>query len=440
MKSFTVTKKFAALTAAGVAVPLVLFFTDFALIAFIVYNAVLLAACVIDYLTLPRAGAFVIRRVNDRPLYYKAKNEIVFIVKNNSRKKIFIELCDDAPVTHFNSAKGNMARLLSPGEEAELSYETLPHKRGMYIFRCVYVRYRKAAGLSGAQYEAGPPAEIKVYPNLSDLGAHRLLMIKNRLLKSGERSMPLSGAGTEFESLREYVSGDDYRRINWPATARERHPVMNQYETERNQPVFIMVDAGRAMSYSLRGYKKLDYAINAALILADVVNASGDNSGLIVFSDEIHNVVMPGRGEAHKNALAEALYRTEGSKKTSDYEGAFRELITRQKRRGLAFIFTDFETDFEATDLAASLPYLNKRHTPVVVLMENESVNKLTAINARTMREAYVKGLAAESLSERARLIRQINRSGALCVETGAERFATEAVNRYLKLHSSRRL
>jgi uncharacterized protein (DUF58 family) len=273
------------------------------------------------------------------------------------------------------------------------------------------------------------PAEYKVYPNMKDLSRFRLLTRKHRLLPRGEKTVRLFGAGTEFESLRAYVEGDDYRKINWPVTARERRLIVNCYQLEKNQPVMILLDAGRPMSYSVKGYQKLDYAINAALVLSDIVNQNGDQSGLLVFDTQVRTFIKPGKGAAHRSELMEALYHIGGARVTSDYGGALRNLCERQKRRGLAFIFTDFETLEEGEELTAHIALLKRRHFPIVVFMKNEGLLTLAETG-----EPHVREVARGFVEEKRQLRRLLNAAGVPNIETPAENFSLAAVNQYLSM------
>jgi uncharacterized protein (DUF58 family) len=218
------------------------------------------------------------------------------------------------------------------------------------------------------------------------------------------------------------------------ATAREDRLMVNQFQSEKNQPVYIMLDTGRPMSYSVNGYKKLDYAINAALILSDIVNQKGDQSGLLVFDTAVQAQINPGKGAAHKHQLMEALYHVADSRRTSDYEGAFRALCDRQKRRALVFIFTDFEILEEAEELIAQMAWLKKRHFPMVVFMENESLNKLAGQATYGKKDRVLQSTAQEFIQERKQIFRTLNMMSIPNIESPAEKFALSAVNRYLAL------
>ena len=427
MNRVTATKKLNALVFAGIIVLLALFFYENILLIFLLYNAVIFGLFITDCVISPKTGDLIISRVQDGPLMYKSENEIMLSVKNNGRKKIKLELKDDLPA-HFKIIAKNMIKTVLPGGEEIFSYAAEPMKRGLFVFEKIFTRYDGALGLCKIYAEINLPAEMRAYPN-ANVSGHRILAHKYGAGEKTAKTVMPGGAGSEFAGLREYVSGDDYRKINWPATARELRPMTNLYETEKNRQVYIMLDAGRAMG----GQIKFDRAVNAAIILTDIVIESGDNAGLVIFNENAVKIVTPGKGPAQRNSIMDALYAAEASGMISDYDKAFYELV-RQKRRGLVFIFTDFETEAEVEFLLDKIPLLKKRHLPVIVLPENEGARELAAAHAREMKTAYAKGLAIECLNKRKEMIKKINASGVICVETAAERFASEAVNRYIKL------
>ena len=430
------TKRFVILVALGL-VPLGFFVFasgGSAMLIFLSYNTLILALFVADFILTPSKNAVSVYRQADTKLYFKALNHIELKIKNNWTSNLKIEIKDDLPDWHFEIISRDMMKKVPPGEESIFSYEVLPKKRGAYTFNNVYVRYDGVLGLCKKYVTLNIPEEFKVYPNLKDLSKYRLIMQKHRLLTHGQKRITLRGNGSEFESLRDYVDGDDYRKINWMATARMNKLIVNQYEAEKNQPVYVLLDTGRSMSYSIKGYKKLDYSINAALILSDIVNQKGDNSGLLVFNTDIAGLVPAGKGEAHRNTLMEALYHVEDSNTVSDYHGAFFHLLSVQKRRSIVFIFTDFETTEEAKELLEAVPIISRRHVPVIVLTVNESLENIAKATGSTVQGIYNEAMAESLLAERKGIIRALNQRGVICLETYAENFAIDTVNQYLLL------
>ncbi|MDR2649569.1 MAG: DUF58 domain-containing protein [Clostridiales bacterium] len=431
-----VTRRFIVLTSLGLPLLALSVFTGRHTFVFIVFNTIIFGLLTLDFvMSLKAAGNNIeILPGADDKLYFGSDNDIIFYVKNNYAKSLKLCLKDSLPDRHFTVTDASgMERIIEPGANAVLRYTVRPSKRGAFMFPKIYGYVYSKMGFCRLYFERDLPREYKVYPDLRDLGRYRLITQNKRLLPNGERIVRLRGPGTEFESLREYVEGDDFRKINWMATARENKIVVNQYRIEKSQPVFTLIDAGRPMSYSMRGYKKLDYAINAALILSDIVNRQGDNSGLMVFDAGVRTCVLPGKGCVHRNRLMEALYHIEDTKSTSDYEGAFMELINRQKRQGLVFLFTDFESPEQAGELAACVQIIKKRHTPLIILMENDSLKRMAESSDQSERAVYERAGAIKFLEKRKAAIRTINAQGIACLESPAEGFALMAVNSYLR-------
>jgi len=425
----SVSKRFVLLIVLGIPLLLLLIPTGFSAIAFLLYNIALFGLLLIDNLLTPNAKDFQIKRNDDYKLSHYALNQISFGIYNPHPYLLQVEAKDSPSHRHFAISDHNLVHSIAPGEEKNFSYGVTPSKRGAFTFTQIHVKLRGLLGLIVKYHIYNYPIEFKVYPNLKDLQRFRIMMQRNHLLPQGDKPIRMFGSGTEFESLRTYVEGDDYRKINWPVSAREMKLIVNDYQLEKNQPVFLMIDGGRPMSYNVKGYKKLDYAINAALVLSDVVNQKGDQSGLLVFDKEVKSLIMPGKGANHRNHLMEALYHIQETRDTSNYGEAFRTLCQRQKRRSLVFIFTDFETLEEAQELYAHIEHLKRRHFPIVIFMKNEELIGLTSNE-----DPYIQEVANDYLNERRQLFRRLNAMSVPNVETAAETFSVSAVNKYLAL------
>jgi len=430
----SVTRNYVYLTALGVILTIAAWPFGIHDIVFLFWNLLLLGLLALDAFLTPPAKVLTVRREAEQKLYFKTENDITFFVRNTNKKHTLRVQAKDESLRHFTVVDDDLTHKINPGKEQEFTYAVTTAKRGSFYTKNVYLRFRGILGLCVKHVTLPCPTTHKVYPNVRDLSKYRLMMQKNRLLPKGDKSLRQYGAGSDFESLRTYVEGDDYRKINWTATARENKLMVNQYQLERDQPVYILLDIGRPMSYSVNGYKKLDYAINAALVLGDIVNQQGDKAGLLVFDSKVQSHVSPGQGALHRNLLMETLYNVEDNRQTADYEGAFQTLCEKQKRRSLVFIFTDFEILEEAEELLMHIAILKRRHMPIVVFMENESLSAMT--NAQDSKRAYDKMLkqtALEFYEERKKILRKLNIMGIPSVESKAEHFTVSAVNRYLQ-------
>ena len=433
----SVTKKFVLFCLSGGVVVLAAYPLGLALVSFVFFNLLLFGFFLLDVLITPPSSCLTVKREADASLYFKAENNVSFFVKNNSVYPLTVEAKEDGNRFFRVVDVDDMQNLVNPGSEQVFSYVTVPSKRGSFLFRDIYLRHRGLLGLCKKYTKVSAPVEFKVYPNIKDLCKYRLMVQKSRLLPSGDKKTPRIGLGVEFESLRPYVEGDDYRKINWAATAREMKPVVNTYQVERNQPVNILIDIGKPMSYSVKGYKKLDYAINAAIILADIVNGQGDKAGLMVFDSSVRSYVAPGQGGIHRNNILETLYHVEDNRQIADFQGAFRQLCEKQKRRSLVFIFTDFEMLEEGQELIKNIAWLKRKHLPIVVFMKNEGLEAIAHRKDPGIKRTYEKVLketAAEFLDERKNVYMNLSAMGIPNVESPAEDFALTAVNKYIRL------
>lgn len=427
-----ITKRFIFLIGVGIILTIIGYFFGFTLSVFIFYNIICFALLVIDYLISPSYNTLDIERIGTEKLSLFQKEKITISIYNKSNKKVYVEIIDEVPDFHFDYEKKPVGKYIGPHLKETLEYEVIPKKRGAFTFGKVHIRCEGQLKLCKKQFNVDLSKEYKVYPNLKDLRKHKLAAYNSIIHKDGRKEMKLLARGTEFESLREYVYGDEYRKINWKATARENKPIINQYEPEKNQHVYVMIDSGRPMSYSIRGHSKLDIAINTGLLLCDIVNQNGDQSGLVAFSTEIHGFIPPGKGSAHRNSIMEALYHIEHTKSTSNYEDTFFFFKGKERRRSLICLFTDFDTIEEAEDMMKVLPAISKNNIIIVVLIKDEKLEKLAKIPVKNEEDAYTKSIAIEMLDDRKKLINMLNTKGIMCMECEPENIASDVINKYI--------
>jgi uncharacterized protein (DUF58 family) len=409
-------------------------FLQVSLTIFIVYNVICVTLLIVDYFISQGEEVLSVERIGKENLSIFEREEIAFSIYNKGDYKLNIELKDELPDFHFKVEEKLISGTVAPHDKLELRYYTIPQKRGAFTFNNVHIRYESKYKLCKKIFKVDLQREYKVYPNVKNLRKYRLTITNNKLLKEGQRNLKMLGKGTAFESLREYVPGDEYKKINWKATARGNKPIVNQYEPEKNQHIYMFVDSGRPMSYTVRGNRKLDLAINTALVLSDVVNQNGDKSALLVFNTEVNNMIAPGKGAGHRNKILEALYHIEHTNQTSNYDEAFYHFKKNERHRSIVFLFTDFETIEEAENMLKVLPVISKNNIVVIILIKNESLEKITDQKIKTTEDLFNKGVALELLEERKRIINLLNRRGIFCIECEAEKVEYTAVNRYIQM------
>lgn len=433
MLTLGLSKNFICLLSFGVLLLIAGALFNNSLSVFIFYNLICFTLLIIDYFISADESDMNIERTRENNLSIYENEQISFRVHNKSTHKLQLELKDDIPSYHFETKDGIMKGTVPPNEKRDFEYCVVPVKRGAYTFETLNVKCLGRLKLCKKFFKLNLKCEYKVYPNLENVRKYRLNITNNRLFKQGQRNLRSLGNGTAFESLREYTAGDDYRRINWSATAREDKPIVNQYEPEKNQHVHILIDAGRPMSYTIRGYRKLDLAINTALVLADVINQNGDKSGLLLFSSEVEGMIMPGTGPEHRNKLLEALYHIDTTNKTSDYSGAFNYFKSKERHRSIIFLFSDFDTIEEAEDMMKTIPIISKNNIVIVVLIKSESLEAVASEQVKTHEELFTKGVALELIDERRKIIHLLNHRGVLCIECSVENLEYTVINRYIQ-------
>lgn len=436
MKVLGVTKRFIYLLGLGIIFLAAGIFLGsvISLIIFILYNLICAGLLIIDYYISQEFSEISVERPEEDKLSIYEKEAIGLYVYNKSDFMLNIELADEIPEFHFRTDNKLVKGTISPHEKKLFQYFVTPTKRGAFTFKNVHIKYEGKLKFCTKNFKLKLDKEFKVYPNMKNLRKYRLSVCNNRSYKQGQRNLRMLGKGSSFESLREYVAGDEYRKINWKATARGNKPIVNQYEPEKNQHVHIFIDTGRPMSYTVRGYRKLDMAVNTALVLSDVVNQNGDQSAVLTFNTAVNSMIMPGKGSEHRNKILQALYHIDGTNQTSNYDDAFYYFKKKERHRSIIFIFTDFETEEEAQNMLKVLPIISKNNLVVIVLIRNESLENIGEKETKSSEDLFNKGVALELLDERRRIISLLNRKGILCVECPAEKLEYTAVNKYIQV------
>lgn len=435
--ALNITKRYIYLLFLGAVILTVFSFLNSWLISFtifLLYNGVCFLLLMIDYFTSPGKEVFEISRWGNNHLSIYEKEEIAFMVYYKGYKKTRVEMKDEIPDFHFKTDKKVIKAELLPHSKTKLTYLVTPTKRGAFLFGKLHVRYEGNWKLCKKAFIVDLSLEYKVYPNMKNLRKYRMTGLNNHQWKQGQKHLKMLGKGTSFESLREYVPGDEYRKINWKATARGDKPIINQYEPEKDQHVYFFIDTGRPMSYSIRGYNKLDIVVNTALILSDVVNQNGDLSGLLLFNTEVDNMIAPGKGIEHRNKILETLYHIQHTNYTSNYEEAFYYFKRRERHRSIIFFFTDFDSFEEAEMMLKVLSVITRNNLVVIALMKDEQVEQIASSDIKSELDLYNKGVALELMDERKKIIRLLNQKGVFCLESTPEKMELATVNKYIQI------
>lgn len=397
------------------------------------YALLVLGLFALDWRLAGRVNRFEVARLHDTKLSLGVQNAITVSVRNRSRRGTGLWVRDEPP-----EAFKIETRLLNGAVPAlgawQGVYHVQPLRRGDYTFGDVVLRWLGPLGLvmrQGTVKAAGP---VKVFPNLLDVRMYDLLLRRNRLQEVGLRNTRMFGEGTEFERLREYLPDDEYRRINWKATARRHRPVTVQYQTERSQNVIAVLDAGRMMQTPVANIAKLDYAVNAVLFLGYVATGKGDRVGVMSFADDVIHYLAPRQGRGQFYRMLEALYAVEAQQIEPDYRKALTYLAVKQRRRALVVIFTDLSSGVSMDALVAQVSLLARSSLPLVVTISDPDVHAAANQQPRDSMAVYRRATAAQMLDERRVVLDTLRKRGVLTLDVPANRLSMAVINRYLEL------
>jgi len=358
----------------------------------IVYNLALLVIAYITGRLAPNPNDLKVQRKMDPVLSVRASNKVELILENEGVETLVGRIRDEVP-PGFSTTPREWPLRIEPGDVKEFVYSVTPFERGSDFFRGTYLRLQCPLGLVERDVKLTTEQPVRVYPNVLALREFDLLKQKGRLREMGIRRSRMRGLGTEFESLRDYSQGDDYRKIDWKATARRNKIVVRQFEQERNQSIILVIDTGRHMLSEVQGVRKLDHVLDAVLMLTHAANVAGDQVGLLVFSDTVRRYIPPRKGRTQVGQIIEALHDQVAEPLESDAKGAFAYLGSRWKRRSLVVAFTDLEDKGRAQELMASLGPLTKRH--LVLLARVDDARLQEALTSRIVDERALYGRAA---------------------------------------------
>ncbi len=397
------------------------------------YHAVVVFLVASDAGRLPRRADFQVSRLLPRPFSLGQVQTVRVGVLSPAAAGLEAEIADHAP-----AALRPTPRVLHGTFDAEgvliVQYNTQPERRGAFHLGAVDVRCWRAAGWWRRQVRIPQPEEVAVYPNVVAIRRYQLTLRRGVRIQSGLRRARPPGASTAFAGLRDYLLGDDVRRINWKATARRDRPVVTEVEAERGQQVMLALDCGRLMTAPAGVLTKLDHSVNAALLLAWVAQSQADRVGLLAFSEGVRHFVPPLRGSSQVQQLNRVLYRIQAEYTEPDFGEAFAQLGRRVSRRSLIVVLTDV-LDLEASrDLVEHALRLGRRHRVLVVAIADPSVMAARDAPLDRSGRAYEWAAAEELLAARRQSFEALQRGGVLGLDVEAGRLSPALVERYLEL------
>lgn len=398
------------------------------------YNIALFTAAIVDSrLSRLPAGLRIYREFGSR-FAMGAETEVRIQIQNASSRAITLRLKDEYPPQMILNGIREGQLCVDAQSSATLIYGVTPPRRGRFEFGYTVARFRSRWRLVWCDTLASEPATVKVYPNMRRAREAELKALGARSLASSHRKTSWRGEGREFESMRDYVRGDELRHISWTATARRGKLTTRQYQIERDQTILIALDAGRLMTARIEQETKLDSAVHATLSLFSAAARAGDNAGLVVFGRRIKSYLAPGRGRDHIEAALEALYAVEPEMIEPSYPHAFEFIAANSKRRALVILLTDLVDEEGSKELLTSLHLLRPRHLPLVVTIADRDLKAVVRDTPTTVHGLFTQSVAEEIIHHREAALRLVESVGGLALDVTAAALAPALLETYLRV------
>ncbi len=364
-------------------------------------------------------------------------NRIRLHLHNRYGFPIDVDVIDELPF-QFQIRDFRMRVRIASGATAHPEYSVRPVQRGEYDFGSLNLYVSSPIGLAVRRFRLDRGRVVAVYPSYVQLRRYELMAHSHRLADVGVRRVRRVGHTMEFDQIRDYVVGDDYRTVNWKATARHGGLMVNQYQDERSQRVYAVIDKGRAMQMPFEGMTLLDHAINATLLFSNVVVNRGDRAGLVTFSRRVDTMVPAERRRAQMHRIVEMLYNQDTDFSEPNYELLFATIRRTVTTRSLVMLYTNFET---LQGLRRQLPYLRgiaATHLVVVVFFENTELRGLLEAPAATTGEIYRKAIAEQFALEKKQIVGELKRHGIHAILTTPANLTIDSINKYLEIKARR--
>lgn len=361
------------------------------------------------------------------------ENSVKIDLKNNYFFKIKTKIIDEIPF-QFQKRDFLIEKNIQPNQNILFQYILDPKERGEYVFGNLNVFAVSPIGLVSKRFTFQKDASLPSYPSFIHLRKYELMALQNEFLLGGIKRIRKLGHTMEFEQIKEYVQGDDIRTINWKATSKQNKLMINQFQDEKSQRIFMLIDKGRTMQMPFRGLSLLDYSINATMALSHIILKKGDRAGMMTFSKKAENKVFSDNKSGQLKKISEALYNIKTNFFESDFNRLYQEVKININQRSLILLFTNFETLDALNRQMKYLRGISKNHLLVVVFFKNSELQNLMHKNPENMQEVYDEIIAEKFEFEKKLIIQELRKYGIFTVYTLPENLNIEIINKYLEI------
>lgn len=383
--------------------------------------------------------------VHDQPLNATRKvdsmlnlgdtNQVVLTVKNVSGQALRIAIIEGYPV-QLQQRHTEKSAFLMPGGTTNLQYEFKPKQRGEYIFGDVLIYLSSTLFLIKRKLTLPLEQRVQVFPSILQMKQYELKVFHQQTQARGIKKIRRIGNNHEFEQIKNYVQGDDFRTVNWKATSKRNELMVNQFQEERSQNIYALIDKSRNMQMEFEEMTMLDYAINASLVFSNIALRKGDRAGLITFSNKMGTQLVADRSAGQLRRILNLLYNQKTQFQESSFELLYESIRQTVKSRSLLMLYTNFESEFAMRRALPVLKKINQRHVLVVVFFQNNELEEVAYQRMNTMEDIYRSAVAEKLMTVKVNIARELRQNGIQAVLSRPEDLSVNTINKYLELKS----
>jgi uncharacterized protein (DUF58 family) len=434
MKNLYINNRFFfTLIGVGILYVFAFFFSFLMVVGHILLLLVFLAAMV-DYLLLFREkDGILAQRILPEKLSNGDENPVKVDIKNKYSFKIYTKVIDEIPF-QFQKRDFLIEKEIEAGKNTFFQYILEPKERGEYSFGALNIFASSPLGFVSRRFMFQKDAMLPAYPSFIHLRKYELMALQNEFLLGGIKRIRKLGHTMEFEQIKEYVPGDDVRTINWRATSKTNRLMVNQFQDEKSQRIFMLIDKGRTMKMPFKGLSLLDYSINASMALSHIILKKGDRAGMMTFSKKAENKVAADNKSGQLRKISESLYNIRTDFFESDFNRLYQDIKYSVNQRSLVLLFTNFETLDALNRQMKYLRGIAKNHLLVVVFFKNSELQTLLHKNPESIQEIYDEVIAEKFEFEKKLIIQELRKYGIYSVYTLPENLNVEVINKYLEI------
>ncbi len=361
------------------------------------------------------------------------ENSVKIDIKNNYPFRVDLKIIDEIPF-QFQKRDFLIKKTILPQGSSFFEYILIPKERGEYVFGGLNIFAKSPIGLVSRKFVFQKEASLPSYPSFVHLRKYELMALQNEFLLGGIKKIRKLGHTMEFEQIRDYVQGDDIRSINWKATSKANKLMVNQYQDEKSQRIYMLIDKGRTMQMPFKGLSLLDYSINAVMALSHIILKKSDRAGMMTFSQKTENKVQAEQKSGQLKKISEALYNIKTNFYESDFSRLYQDVKTTISQRSLVLLFTNFETLDAVNRQMKYLRGIARNHLLVVIFFKNSELNDLMNKKPENIQEVYDEIIAEKLEFEKKLIIQELKKYGIFTVYTLPENLNIEVINKYLEI------